>query len=373
MRFSFGRARLLASPSMPIVPLYGHQDLQRRFREAITRQTFPASLLLQGPRGTGKQRLAVWIGQILLCETADAAPCGVCQSCRFSSELRHPDLHWYFPRPRLKDSDPDLADVREDYEEAIGERVRDSGLYAAPSGSDGLFVATVRAIVQQAVMSPAMARRKVFVIGDAERMVPQEGSDQAANAFLKLLEEPSADTTIILTSSEPGALLPTIRSRVVSFRVAPLSQDDLKAFLADKLVASRLAGESNVPKAMLERVAFAGGAPGRLLSGALWTQAIENAERLLESATGKPLARYEAAWQQASSKARGSFADTLDALTVALHHRARAAVERGSIQGALGAAKAMDAVETAKERVDSNVSPQLITVNLLRELQEILL
>ena len=58
------------------------------------------------------------------------------------------------------------------------------------------------------------------MIGDAERMVAQEGSDQAANAFLKLLEEPPADTTLILTSSEPGALLPTIRSRSVSVRVA---------------------------------------------------------------------------------------------------------------------------------------------------------
>jgi DNA polymerase-3 subunit delta' len=52
-------------------------------------------------------------------------------------------------------------------------------------------------------------------------MVPQEGADAAANAFLKLLEEPPADTTLILTSSEPGALLPTIRSRVVALACGP--------------------------------------------------------------------------------------------------------------------------------------------------------
>ena len=71
-----------------------------------------------------------------------------------------------------------------------------------------VWVATVRAIVQQAVLSPAITRRKVFMIGDAERMVPQEGSEQAANAFLKLLEVPPADTTIILTSSERMNLSP---------------------------------------------------------------------------------------------------------------------------------------------------------------------
>src|SRR5205085_12648618 len=114
------------------------------------------------------------------------------------------------------------------------------GVYEAPGGDEGIFVATVRAIVQAAALSPAMARRKVFIIGDAERMVAQEGNDYAANAFLKLLEEPPANTTIILTSSEPGALLPTIRSRVISVRVPPLAEADVRAFLADLMVAKHL-------------------------------------------------------------------------------------------------------------------------------------
>jgi DNA polymerase-3 subunit delta' len=233
-------------------------------------------------------------------------------------------------------------------------------------------VATVRAIVQQAVMSPAIARRKVFVIGDAERMVPQEGSEQAANAFLKLLEEPPADTTIILTSGEPGALLPTIRSRVVSFRVPPLTQEELRQFLSDEGARAHLKGESALPEGIAERIVFAGGAPGRLLAGALWTQAVENARRMLDSVSGKPAVRYDTAWAQASTKARGSFADTLDALTIALHEQAKTSVKRGSDRSALAASRAMEAVELAKERIASNVSPQLITVNLLRELHELL-
>jgi DNA polymerase-3 subunit delta' len=319
----------------------------------------------------GKQRLALWLGQLLLCDSRTNAPCGECQSCRFSRELTHPDLHWYFPRPRRKDGDPDLDDVRGDYAEAIAERAHAGGLYAPPSGSEGIYVATVRAIVQQAVMSPAIAKRKVFIIGDAERMVPQEGSEQAANAFLKLLEEPPADTTIVLTSSEPGALLPTIRSRVVSVRVPPVSQYAIRDFLTNAAVVARFAGDDSLPSTVAERVVFAGGAPGRLLAGAMWTQAIANARRLLESVNGKPAARYEAAWAQASSKARGSFADTLDALTVALHERARSSVRRGAERAALAESRAMEAIEVAKERVASNVSPQLITVNLLRELQEL--
>src|SRR6185312_2271062 len=98
---------------------------------------------------------------------------------------------------------------------------------------EGIYVATVRSLVQHAAKTPAMGRRKVLIVGDAERMVPQEGSDAAANAFLKLLEEPPADTTIVLTSSEPGSLLPTIRSRVVSMRVPPVSEQAVRAFLTD--------------------------------------------------------------------------------------------------------------------------------------------
>jgi DNA polymerase-3 subunit delta' len=353
---------------MSIVPLVGHRELRGRIEAALRRGTLPPSLLLQGPRGVGKQRLALWLGQRLLCQrpAADGA-CGSCQSCRFAQELTHPDLHWYFPRPRLKDSDPELDDIRQDYGEAIAERASNHGLYAPPPGNEGIYVATVRAIVQQAVMSPAIGKRKIFIIGDAERMVPQEGSEQAANAFLKLLEEPPADTSIVLTSSEPGALLPTIRSRVVTLRVAPLDETDVNEFLALPQVAEALATDDDVPDGRDDQIAFAAGSPGRLLAASQWARALDSARRLLAAASGKPVDRYEVAWAQAASKARGGFAETLDALTVELHERARRSV-RSDLDAARGAAKAIALVEEAKERITTNVSPQLIVVNLVRDL-----
>jgi DNA polymerase-3 subunit delta' len=354
-----------------IIPLFGHDDIRARLDDSARRGGFPASLLLQGPRGIGKQRLALWLGQRLLC-AVESAPCGSCQGCRFAQELTHPDLHWYFPRPRLKDTDPELEDIRSDYAEAIAERADEQGLYPAPPGSDGIFVATVRAIVQQAVMSPAIGPRRVFIIGDAERMVPQEGTEFAANAFLKLLEEPPADTNLILTSSEPGALLPTVRSRVVTVRVPPVDDRHVREFLAHDAVSARLAKEDGLPDRTDERVAFAAGAPGRLLGAESWQRAMEGARRILEAAAGKPAAAYETAWTQSSAKARGSFADTLDALSQALHERAETSVHRGAERAALGATRAIEAVEVAKERVASNVSPQLITVNLIRELARLI-
>ncbi|HKW46830.1 MAG TPA: hypothetical protein VJN70_05275 [Gemmatimonadaceae bacterium] len=353
---------------MPLVDLYGHEQLREQLRVAARRGTLPASLLLHGPRGVGKQRLALWLGQLLLCDGEEPRPCGKCHQCRFTQEVTHPDVHWVFPRPRLKDSDPSLEDVRNDYAEAIAERVAANGLYAPPSGSDGIFVATVRAIVRSAAMSPALAKRKTFVIGDAERMVSQEGSDQAANAFLKLLEEPLPDTTVILTSSEAGALLPTIRSRVIAVRVAPLADREVRTFLADPVVGPYLHAEK-VKSSVDELIHAAAGAPGRVLAGSVLRDSTAQAQRLLDAVTAPDRAAlYRAAFSQGSSRARGSFTDSLNALEVLLHDRVRVAATSGNNSVASGAAKALELVERAKEQAASNVNPQLLTIGLLRDM-----
>jgi len=68
-------------------------------------------------------------------------------------------------------------------------------------------IAVVRLLLRRLVLTPAMGRRKVFLIGDAERLVPQTGAEAAANALLKALEEPPADTVFILTTAAPDSLL----------------------------------------------------------------------------------------------------------------------------------------------------------------------
>ncbi len=348
----------------------------------MSRGDLPSSLLIEGPRGVGKQQLALWLGRLLLCENpendfhtgesaaakaagrlADAAHC---RTCKLTESLQHPDLLWVFPRPRLKgSSDPDLADIREDMGEGIAERLAGGGLYEPPGGDEGIFVATIRSIVQTAALKPAMARRKAFVIGDADRMVSQEGSDQAANAFLKLLEEPPADTTIILTSSEPGALLPTVRSRVIAVRALPLTDAEMKAFVEDKKIAPLLDLSTN----SAELVKSAAGAPGRLAERDAWNAAIDQATRFLDAAAAPDRGRRASvALSQGVSGARGKFSDTLDALTSLLHDRARAAAERGEDKRASGAARGIAIVERTKELATGNVNPQLLTAALIRDL-----
>jgi len=283
------------------------------------------------------------------------------------SELTHPDLHWIFPRPRLKDSDPSLDQVRADYADAILERVNNYGLYAPPSGSEGIYVATIRSLVQRAAIAPAIGERKVFIVGDAERMVPQEGADMAANAFLKLLEEPPADTTIILTSSEPGALLPTIRSRVAAVRVPFVSEKAVRGFVDDPNVRKAL--DKSVKASTAERVRVAAGAPGRLLAGEGNARATVNARRIVEAATGYRHAPLDSiAMSQGTFGARGNFAETLEALVELLAERARDALHRNDTDAAHAASKAVNSVLEAQRYTETNVSPQLITARLVRQL-----
>jgi DNA polymerase-3 subunit delta' len=351
---------------VPLLPVFGHSAVRDRLRDAVRRRALPSSLLLQGPRGIGKQQVALWLGRLLLCETPSAGePCGRCQSCRFTAELQHPDLHWFFPRARLKNNPDDVDAIRLDMADAIRERL-EHGIYEGSSGDQGLFIGTMRALIQTAALSPAMARRKVLIVGDAEQMVVQEGSDQAANAFLKLLEEPPADTTIVLTSSEPGALLPTIRSRVVSVRMAPLSDDDVRAFLTEPTVAGQLDVGGDPSD---EVIRLAAGAPGRLMARDAWKASLAQAHRILDAAdTPDRRPRMRVALSQGAAGARGKFSDTLDALTVVLHDRSRAAAADGNEAVALRAARAISAVEEAKELAYRNVSPQLLTASLLRKI-----
>jgi DNA polymerase-3 subunit delta' len=344
------------------VPLFGHERLKARLAASADAGRLPSAMAFVGPAGIGKQRLALWLGQRLLCTAPAGKPCGKCQGCTWAASLTHPDLTWVFPRPRLKDSDASAATVWDDLSSAIAER-RDAGwLYEPPSGSDAIYISTVRALLGRMVLTPAMGTRKVCVIGAAERMVPQEGAEAAANAFLKALEEPLADTTIILTTSAPDALLPTVRSRVVSIRVSPLDDSALRAFVAHETVRQRLGTGTTVDTL----VRTAAGAPGTLLATHDVRASADGARAMLD-ATGHEL--YRVALRQGAAGARGAFAERLDALTVALHARARHAIERGATDDAKHASDGVRRVEQAKELLETNVNPQLITAVLLMELR----
>ena len=353
---------------MPIPPLYGHEGLQARLAGAVATGRLPQALLLEGPWGVGKQRLALWIAQTLLCEREGGAgePCGACHACRLTLSLSHPDLHWFVPVELSKkgvdgDKQIDLA------EEALGEemaRRRERPLYERPSGLASHGIASVRLLLRRMALTPAMGRYKVFIIGDAERLVPQTGAEQAANALLKALEEPPHDTQFVLTTSDADALLPTILSRVVRVRVQRVTDSVVTSFAQAELSGSGTGG----PVMAVSTVTRAEGCPGRLVAP-VGTQRAHNtalADALVRAARGKAPARYEFALTQKPFEARGAFSDMLDDLV----NRLREAVQAGGETRRL--VQAMGRVLEARAQAQGNVNPQLIAAVLAEDLAGVL-
>ena len=352
---------------MPLKPLYGHDALRARLASALIGGRLPQVLLLAGPVGSGKQRLALWLGQSALCEDpSPAGPCGHCAECRLTGDVAHPDLHWFVPVARGKATDPSkqIEEVKIAIAEAVAER-REQGLWEPTDGTAGHWLATVRLLQRVASITPFRARRKVLILGDAERLVVQEANLEAANALLKLLEEPPADTTIVLTASEPQALLPTIRSRTVPVRVGRLPDATVAAFVAQE-IDSRLTGPS-----LEHRVAQADGRIGLALPKADGGRAVERARAVLQAAQAGAVQWSTLALGQPPWGARGDFSGTLDALTVelrALLVRAADAGDRAALERRLAA---LGEVYAVQQTVGTNVNPQLALAELGRALEQV--
>jgi DNA polymerase-3 subunit delta' len=272
--------------------------------------------------------------------------------------LQHPDVHWFVPVELSKRSGTSTGDADKQVDlaaEALAEEMaarREQPLYGPPAGLASHPVASVRLLLKRLALTPAMGTRKVFIVGDAERLIPQLGTEVAANALLKALEEPPADSVIIITAADPNALLPTVMSRVVLVRVARIADSDVTAFAQQTLgVASQ--------DELAQRVAAAEGCIGKLFATApsrSGQPADEQVGRFLE-------APWLFALGQVPFQARGGFTDMLDALAT----RLRSEAKRGGDTDKLVEAIAL--VLDARDLAQGNVNPQLLAAVLAEDLQ----
>ena len=173
--------------------------------DLLTRRArWPHAVLLAGCAGIGKRALAQWLARALLCESphADRAPCGACPSCRYTAAGQHPDLRLVEP-----------IDIVDD----------------EPKPVEWIVVDRIRALTAWADLTSHRGGAKVALIDPAERM-----NASAANALLKTLEEPPANTFFLLVSHQPGRLPPTVISRCQRVTVPTPARDEASSWLAAK-------------------------------------------------------------------------------------------------------------------------------------------
>lgn len=375
-------------------PLEGHDVPRKALAGSFLSGHLPSTLLFHGPRGVGKQRLALWTAQLLLCERAGPdGPCGSCNACHRALRLEHPDIHWYFPIPRPPSKGSPERD-QEAQAEARNEelaRIRNDPLRSRFSKEvQGLHFGTIRNLLRESAKRPALAQRRLFLIGDAEDLVAQESSQEAANALLKVLEEPPPDTWFILTASEPGRLLPTIRSRAASLSVASLPQEQVVEFLqrmekgsAEEIERAALLSQGSIGRAL-------GYLPEGDAAGPL-EEVRKQAFFLLRAALDPdPGSRFSQALTFSAAGARGhhemltsleGWVRDLAALGVSEDARLlnrdgrdwllRMVRTRGI--PAVRPARALTLIEEARTRAAGNVNPQLLLLKLMGDLHRTLL
>ena len=376
---------------MSLHAIVGHEKAREALGGAHAAGRLPAALLFHGARGIGKQRLALWLAQLLVCARPGKEPCTECAPCRMAASLEHPDVHWYFPLPRPKGVAGDkLVDALEAARlEEIAE-IRAEPLRSSYSEEvRGVYLGAVRSIRERAHKRPVMATGPIFIVGDAELLVPQEASPEAANALLKLLEEPPGKGRFVLTSSEPGRLLPTIQSRTVPFHVTGLEEEVVAEFLrrergVDAKTAAWAAalGQGSIGRAL-------GFLPDGDDKGPLETLR-RRAYEVVAAATSTGAADgYALALGFPPAGARGlvdlfGFVEEwLRDLAAVTTGAERAALNRDAIQAlarrasdsglaAFDVTRAFASVERARELAYGNVNPQLVVNGLVQDLRDVL-
>ena len=164
-----------------ILPWQNDQWL--RLVELISQEKLPHGLLLAGQSFIGKSTFAGRLATLLLCKTPSGQPCGECDRCLLMAAGTHPDYHLV---------------TLEDSKQIKVDQIRDLIGWAQQTSQQG--------------------GRKVCVINPADAM-----NQQSANALLKCLEEPVANTYLLLLTDQATRLLPTIRSRCqrIDFHLPP--------------------------------------------------------------------------------------------------------------------------------------------------------
>ncbi|HCX73278.1 MAG TPA: DNA polymerase III subunit delta' [Candidatus Cloacimonas sp.] len=183
-------------------------------KQAVEEDKIAQAYLFYGPKGVGKFTTALYFAMAINCFAEDdMKPCGKCSSCQKFLKLSHPDLTYVFPSPFRKDDIDTNGNLKSDkndeiYKEFLKNKIETPWKNFYFSSNIEIRIPFIRVLIHHLSLTANEARKKVVIVEDADMM-----NTNTANAFLKTLEEPPVDAVIILTTSKPNSLLPTVLSR----------------------------------------------------------------------------------------------------------------------------------------------------------------
>ena len=161
-------------------------------KDYLAQSQLVGGYLFSGPEGIGKKLTALTLAKALNCQEGVLKPCAGCPSCIKIEKKQHPDVH------------------------------------LIEQGEGDIKIDDIRRLQHRINLMPYEARKKVFIIDNAHQLTAE-----AANALLKILEEPPGDSLIILISDKPSLLFKTILSRCKVVKFSPLERERLKTLFKE--------------------------------------------------------------------------------------------------------------------------------------------
>lgn len=194
--------------------LIGNDLVKHTLKLLIANGRVPNSFLFAGDEGIGKRHFALELARNFLCtNAANDEACGRCATCIRVGEFKIP------AEPTEKNKD--------EFKKVFFGGHGDVGLVV--TYRNFILVDAIRDLEKEANYRPFEGAARFFIVDEADRM-----NDQAANALLKILEEPPTTSYIFLVTARPDSLLPTIRSRCQTLRLAPVGIDEIEQYLINE-------------------------------------------------------------------------------------------------------------------------------------------
>ena len=180
---------------MSFEKIIGQDVAIKAIKNMIAQDQVRGTYLFLGPDGVGKRATAISLAKAVNCESDLRDTDCKCTSCRKIDPGNHPDVFLVYPE----------------------------------GASYSIKIIRIREIIYEASLKPYEAKKRVFIVNDAEAM-----TEEAQNSFLKLLEEPPKNHILILTSSNMAGILPTVISRCKILKFNKLAQSMIQGFLMSR-------------------------------------------------------------------------------------------------------------------------------------------
>jgi DNA polymerase-3 subunit delta' len=215
--------------------IIGYVREKKILQRAILEGRVANSYCFIGLEGVGKDAVAIQFAKTLNCEepviTDDSYDsCDKCKSCRSIKDFSHQNFEYIFALPTSKKADAkganpieNLSDEQlEEVKNELEKKSKDNYYKMQIENASIIKISSIRHLKKSLTLSGSGRGRRIAIISEADKM-----NDEASNSFLKTLEEPNSNITIILTTSKPNRILPTILSRCQQINFGPMSNDEI--------------------------------------------------------------------------------------------------------------------------------------------------